>query len=290
VRGLPDRVASRRRFRWSTLLLVVCGVIGAVGIVAEVDHLTRTSGTGRAGSKSATSSVRVDTFRTLPSGKAGLPHTDDSCAAKVPASKSEPRPTNATANHSVPTNPSAAPWANNRDNTYWTKWIANRSKVTGNYTGNTDMILRWAACKWGLNENVLRAVAVEESDWKQGTAGDVAHGRPHSFGLMQIRNTANDGGPAWGGYPASIEHTALNVDFYGAYLRSCLDGDFYDRGPWLYHGQTIRQVIAAHGFSYALWGCVGSWFSGNWYDAEARPYIARVRNHLAAEDWPGEAK
>ena len=29
--------------------------------------------------------------------------------------------------------------------------------VTGNYTGTTDEIVRWAACKWGIDEDVVRA-------------------------------------------------------------------------------------------------------------------------------------
>lgn len=40
---------------------------------------------------------------------------------------------------------------------------ADIASVTGNFTGSTDMILRWAACKWGVDEDVVRAQAY---DWR----------------------------------------------------------------------------------------------------------------------------
>ena len=79
--------------------------------------------------------------------------------------------------------------------------------------------------------------------------------------------------------------TALNVDLYGARTRSCYDGDFYDGGSWLYGGQTVQQIAAAQGWDYVLWGCVGSWFSGSWYDSGATNYIGLIKNHLANRTW-----
>jgi hypothetical protein len=34
---------------------------------------------------------------------------------------------------------------------------------------------------------------------------------------------------------------------------------------------------------------VGSWFSGDWYDAAARNYIRQVQARLAAREWEGLA-
>ena len=42
----------------------------------------------------------------------------------------------------------------------------------GNFTGTTTEIFQWAACKWGIDEDTLRAVAVQESDWHQSAVGD----------------------------------------------------------------------------------------------------------------------
>jgi len=44
--------------------------------------------------------------------------------------------------------------------------------VDGQYTGTTDMIFRWAACKWGIDEDVVRAQATNEHwSWDQLDSG-----------------------------------------------------------------------------------------------------------------------
>ena len=37
-----------------------------------------------------------------------------------------------------------------------------------------------------------------------------------------------------------------------------------------------------------LWGCVGQWYSGGWYDSGATSYIATVQNNLSDEVWLGK--
>jgi hypothetical protein len=222
-------------------------------------------------------------FFLLRPGATGLPRSDSYCARAVAANQWEPRSDNNAANHAVPSNPSAVPWNPNHDR--WWRFIQNRSHVTGRYTGTTDQIIRWAACKWGIDENLVRAVVTQESYWHQNYVGD----NGHSFGLTQIRDAGN-ASPAgthdgWGGYPYTLHYTALNVDFYGAYLRSCYDGDFYDGGSWLYGGRTIQQVIASNGAEGALWGCVGAWFSGDWYSDSAQRYINNVKALLDQKPW-----
>ena len=115
--------------------------------------------------------------------------SDASCATQVPANPWEPRPNNTVANHTVPSGP--INWSPGMD--YWTKWIAKRNRVTGNYTGTTDQIIRWAACKWGIDEDLIRAVAVQESSWNMSTHGDTCGSSDASigsFGLTQIRTPA----------------------------------------------------------------------------------------------------
>jgi hypothetical protein len=232
----------------------------------------------------AVSPPPIGYFSVLPSGASGLPRGDSYCAANVTASTWEPRADNYAANHQVPG--AAVQWSNAELGTYWAKWIADRGLVTGNYTGTTNQIIQWAACKWGLDEDLLRAVAVQESDWHESMVGDnCGVAGEASYGLFQIKNAYCSGGSAWGGYPYTATYTGLNADFYGAFIRSCLDDDFYDGGNWLYGGQTIAQIVAANGLDYAVWGCVGAWFSGGWYDAGAKTYIASVQQHLANQDW-----
>ena len=46
------------------------------------------------------------------------------------------------------------------------------SRVDGQYTGTTDVIFRWAACKWGIDEDLVRAIAtIEVWRWNQPQSG-----------------------------------------------------------------------------------------------------------------------
>jgi len=47
----------------------------------------------------------------------------------------------------------------------WDSWLLPR--VDGQFSGTTDEIIQWAACKWGLPDNYLRAEADTESTWFQ---------------------------------------------------------------------------------------------------------------------------
>jgi len=125
--------------------------------------------------------------------------------------------------------------------------------VDGQYTGTTEMIIRWAACKWGLDEDMIRAQATaEHGTWVQWNAGgderhsidqcQAGNNRNHdstnvwryllsrgcyqSWSIWQtkvIYSRPNIG--AWTTWPAINESTAFAVDYrYGA-QRSCMNGD-----------------------------------------------------------------
>ena len=93
---------------------------------------------------------------TLPPGSA-LPD-DATCSARV-IKTSEIRPQNASQNATKGTN------KNLTASTF-------RGRVDGNYTGTTDEILQWVACKWGIDPDVVRAQAAKESYWTMSTKGD----------------------------------------------------------------------------------------------------------------------
>ena len=61
-------------------------------------------------------------------------------------------------------------------NSLWDSWLLPR--VDGRFTGTADEILQWAACKWGLPDNLIRADAVVESTWFQylHLPGDASYG------------------------------------------------------------------------------------------------------------------
>ena len=210
------------------------------------------------------------------------------CASAIIHSGWEPRPDNYTANHTV--GDGSYVWGPAATDPYWAAWAARVQLVQGQFTGTTTEMFSWAACRWGIDEDLLRAVAVIESTWHQSTWGDRCGGGDQtigSFSVMQIKNKNCDGSLLWGGMPDVVQSTALAVDLYAARLRACYNGDFYDGGSWLYTGQTVRQIAAAHGWPYVFWGCVGSWYSGSWYDAGAVTYISHVQTALAQRTWLG---
>jgi hypothetical protein len=155
----------------------------------------------------------------------------------------------------------------------------------------------------GIDEDVLRAEAWGESEWQQDAAGDqkttlssceasVAtscttggtwdgwNGSScyQSYGLLQIKlfdfNAA----------PQAQTSTAFNADFRGAYERACMNGDIS------YLGQ--RTPVAGYPAytqgttDQMMWGCMGDWFSGGWYDSGALNYINTIQSYLANRPWP----
>jgi hypothetical protein len=217
-----------------------------------------------------------------------LPRSAAVCASSIIQSSWEPRPDNNAADHTV--GDGSYTWGPAATDPYWAAWAAKVSLVQGQFTGTTTEMFSWAGCRWGIDEDILRAVAVIESTWHESTWGDRCGGGDAtigSFSVMQIKNKDCDGKLVWGGMPDVVNSTALAVDLYAARLRACYNGDFYDGGSWLYGGQTVRQIAAAHGWPYVLWGCVGSWYSGSWYDSGAQTYIDHVKTALADRTWLG---
>jgi hypothetical protein len=111
-------------------------------------------------------------FSLLPVGSWSSLPSDAQCAAAVHSSSWEPRSENRQQNTTMPApGAMAASFAarpRDRGETYnprWDSWLLPR--VDGRFTGTTDEILQWAACKWGLPDNLLRADAVIESTWFQ---------------------------------------------------------------------------------------------------------------------------
>jgi hypothetical protein len=218
-----------------------------------------------------------------------FPRAASLCASKIIRTTWEPRHDNDTANHTV--GDGSYTWGPAMTDPYWSGWSGRVPLVQGQFTGTTTEMFSWAGCRWGIDEDTLRAVAVIESTWHQSVWGDRCGGGDPtigSFSVVQIKNKNCDGSLLWGGMPDVQQSTALAVDLYAARLRACFNGDFYEPGgSWLYNGQTVGQIAAAHGWPYVLWGCVGSWYSGSWYDSGGVNYIHNVQLALAQRTWLG---
>jgi len=194
--------------------------------------------------------------------------TDDEAAQHVRRSSWEPRPQNETANQRVPTAAELADFR--RYSGQWGDCEHLRKRVTGHFVGTTDEIIQWAAWKWGLPEDVLRATGVNESHWYMSFNGDEGL----SFGLYQIKNV-----PEWHGgtYPLSQESTAFNADYYGGFVRHYYEGCATWIGAYAENGSTYGAGD--------FWGSVGAWYSGRWHDNEAEAYVDSVRRHLRDASW-----
>ena len=229
------------------------------------------------------SAARAVYFHTLPPG-ARLP-SDAHCARLVNAS---PRAENKHANRAF----------NKRTGRHvGTRFLAEdhaqgqrlARRIDGNFTGTTIDILRWAACKWGIDQNIVFAQAAVESWWHQGTLGDwgknaskclAGHkigqdGRPgqcpQSYGILQNRYPFEPGG-----WPAIATSTAMNADAAYAIWRSCFSG--YE--TWL---NTVPRGSRYH--SGDAWGCVGRWVAGRWRTPGALHYVAKVKRYLREKIW-----
>jgi hypothetical protein len=281
----PLPVRRRRALRW---LLATLGA--AVLVVVTVRMLVVT----RSPSAEAQATVRTGPppaqgyFRLRPPGSyANLP--DDAVAARqIHRSSWEVRPENRRYNrvaprdlHLVPRDDSARAY-----DPRWNRFVTGR--ITGQYTGTTDEIFQWAAAKWGLPDNLLRAVAVQESAWRQSNSGDTAADPakcppgyrapcPITFGIVGTKSTS------WPGvFPWNRDSTATAVDVFGGWLRGCYEGWVW----WLEdHGSRTGGVYGAGD----LWGCVGAWASGDWYagpaDRAGETYIDRAQKTYATRPW-----
>jgi hypothetical protein len=203
----------------------------------------------------------------------------------------EPRPDNALANRTIPTAVELAQVGT--DGALDAHGASLIAKVTGNFTGTTDEILQWASYKWAFDPDVTRATAVTESHWHQYAVGDIGNGV--SLGILQIKSSdfhgtcdpvADHGGDT--GFvndPLCLSHTstAFAADYKLAYQRACMDGSISylsERTP----NSGYPSYTSATG-SDRLWGCVGNWFSGGWYDDGAVSYIQEVQDNLNNKTW-----
>jgi autotransporter family porin len=199
-------------------------------------------------------------FTTLPVG-AALP-SGEQCAARVrPAPEIRPENSAANANRGSRAN------ANTR--TDWSGF----NRVDGAFSGTTDEIIQWAACKWGIDEDIVRAQVIKESYWYQSANGD----NGESWGLAQVRVPYHQSA-----FQYSVNartSSAYNLDYTYANWRACYEGVF----TWF---NTVE-----HNGTYGagdVWGCVGSWFSGRWYvgnDAYLNKAGDSVRWHYQNRTW-----
>jgi hypothetical protein len=147
--------------------------------------------------------------------------------------------------------------------------------------GTTGQILEWAAIKWGIDDipgagpDLIKAVAVKESDWYARVQGDFeacdatwCFPSPGYYGTtFQTRGITGVKTTAWpDSWDAHIS-TAFAADYYGAALRAYYDGAI----PWA--SGTEGDIVKA----------VAAWYCG--CDTGYTAYTNDVFGFLAAKSW-----
>ncbi len=220
----------------------------------------------------------------------------DSAAAALVAPAPENRPANTAANDDMPTASQLQTFRGAVDNWGDSILVADPyyKYVTGHYTGTTDEIIQWAAEKWGIPADVLRAQYVQESNWKMSQLGDLATVTPaqylryppqarvpgtdevyESMGISQVKWTP-DGSSGAGTEPMRWESTAFNVDYQAATVRFYFDDPSNARSAWGDSTYSPGQD----------WNSIGGWYEPYpWLNSGQMNYIQDVQAQLAAHPW-----
>jgi hypothetical protein len=223
------------------------------------------------------------------------PLSDAQAAADV-TPEPENRSANVPENDYVPTSAQLQAFYSARNNNGQTVVQANPydQYVTGDYTGTTDEIIQWAAWKWGIPADWLRAEYLLESNWNQSALGDETTVSPavyaeyppqaripnsdnvyESMGISQIK-WAPDGSQGAGTEQLRWESTAFNADYQAATLRFYYDNPDGLRSAW---GDSTYSAGNA-------WDSLGGWFEPYpWLNSGQLSYIASVQSILAARTW-----
>jgi hypothetical protein len=312
----------RGRRPWRVLAILSVLLVGTLGVVLR---------TGLDGGRAQPAVTHLPPpaagyFQTLPVGAWSRLPDDETCAARVHRSTWEPRPDNYGPNHTVP-DPDAVhaalaarPRNSARSGGYaprFDAWLLPR--VTGGHTGTTDENIQWAACKWGLSDNMLRAVAVRESTWFQDErygsgrcvplygcgdmvrtptpatrvfcAGIGRHGYdyerdygpgvcPKTFSLVGVMAWEDPSwGPMRGNQNGTFPFSRDSTAYALDYVGAFLRGCYEGWVPWL-------RNTGDHSYAPGdLDGCVAAWYSGDWRSPLALGYLDRVRAELANRTW-----
>jgi hypothetical protein len=335
------RYASRETGATAPQLVVETVATTTTSLATTSSGVTTSTVRTTTTSARATTTTAASTTTTMPAASAGPPPpggyfklvlpgswgslpSGATCRGRVHASTWEPRPDNTKRNRVLadPAAVQAAFTARPRAaaGTYdprWDSWLLPR--VDGQFTGTTDEIFQWAACKWGLPDDLLRAIAVRESTWYQYLtypsgrpvlnygSGDLFSAAssasrvycdfvggfgydyqqdlgagicPKTFSIVGVMSWQD---PGWGAWPNNQNGTfpfnRNSTAFAVDYLGSQLRGCYEGWELWLDDSGTRRYGAGD------LWGCVGVWYAGAWHSTAADGYAGRVQTEFSTRRW-----
>ncbi len=159
---------------------------------------------------------------------------------------------------------------------------------------STDDLIQWAAHKWGIPENWLRAEYVLESQWSSWWRGDEtavskqqyakypllarirgSHNVYQSLGITQERwDPKGDFGA--GTEPLRWRSTSFNIDYQAAMVRFYYDNPANARAAWGDHSYAPCHA----------WESIGAWFSSYPFNnSGSQQYVNIVKHNLATDAW-----
>jgi hypothetical protein len=257
-------------------------------------------------------------FRLVPPGKWSSLPSGTTCKGLIHYSTWEPRPGNFKPNHVMP-NPAAVhaalaarPRATGGADLRWDSWLLPR--VDGQFTGTTDEIFQWAACKWGLPADMIRAVAYRESQWYQYETYSSGRCLP-DYGCTDLFSSATADSKIYCNslvtygydYQKDFGSGICPKTFSIVSVMSWQDPSWgqkwlgYQNGTFPFNRESTAFAVDYYGAylrgCYEGWsylgtktagdidGCIGSWFSGAWHDHAGNAYDQRVRDAMRTRPW-----
>lgn len=163
---------------------------------------------------------------------------------------------------------------------------------------STDDLIQWAAHKWGIPENWLRAEYVVESYWSMYQLGDLETVSPDDYkqyplqsrvpGTLQVYQSLGITQVRWdpertvsaGTEPVRWESTAFSIDYQAAMVRFYYDNPQGARTEW---GDSTYVPCEK-------WNSIGGWYNPfPWGNPGQAQYVGKVQNDLATTAWRSSA-
>lgn len=219
-----------------------------------------------------------------------LPLSDAEAAARV-VPRPEQVPENKAANEYVPSEAELAAFHQAERPTGWiySAYVTGRP---GLVKPTTDELIQWAAAKWGIPTEWLRALCYGESNWRQShvtdqrrvpkswytlyppqarIAGSNEEEVYESMGITSLKWTPEGQEPP-GTEPLRWKSTAFNLDFLGSQLRYYYNG----LATWIKDGYRAGEA----------WNSVAAWFEPTpWKGSQQAWYIAYLQRILREKPW-----
>jgi hypothetical protein len=226
----------------------------------------------------------------------GTPPLSDARAAELVVHRAENRAANAPYNDYVPSDAQLRAFHEAREPNgeladdavpEW-RYVTGRP---GLKDPSTDDLIQWAAHKWGIPEDWVRAQIAVETWWRQSAVGDRASVLSswyaqypvraqipassdvyQSMGISQVKWRPDGSDDVPGSEPLRGRSTAFALDIYAAKIRFFYNGDC----TWCSPGYAPGQQ----------WNSIGGWYEPTpWGNAEQQDYVQRVQAALRDRVW-----